>query len=184
MEIIVCRHTQTNHNRDRVYSGHINVSLNPTGQQQADTLADQIVALDGPPVGAVLCSDLARAMYLGKAVGERAGVAPTYTPALREVHIGQMAGYVREDAFVQFPDEQHRTANPDFDFRDIGGESAAEVIKRQQAFLVAWKGQLEYEGVERMVVVGHGTALRLLFRDTLRLIERLHEQGEYQIISL
>lgn len=184
MEIIICRHTQTNHNRDRVYSGHINVSLNQTGIQQATTLAEQVTALEGSPIGAVLCSDLARAMYLGKAIADRVEITPLYTPALREVNIGQMAGYTREDTFIRFPDERHRTTNQDFDFSDIGGESAANVITRHHNFLVSSIQQLQYRDIQRVVVVGHGTALRLLFRDTFGLIDTLHEQGEYQIVSM
>lgn len=184
MEIIVCRHTKTDHNEARIYSGHIDIGLNKVGLQQSDTLAEQLVALDGPPIGAVLCSDLSRAAYLGKAIGQRANVIPVFTSALREVNIGLMAGVVREDAPVHFPDIRHRTDNRHFDFRDIGGENAADVIERHQTFLARAIQHLDSSGVQRIVVVGHGTALRLVFRDTFNLIEKLHEQGEYQIVSL
>lgn len=183
VEIILCRHTQTDHNQNRIYSGHIDVGLNQVGRQQSDVLAGQISSLDGRKIGAILCSDLSRAVYLGMAIGERIDVVPTFTPLLREVHIGGMAGHVREEAMILFPDKHHQTNNPDFDYRDIGGESAVQVIERHQGFLTTERQRLEADGVERIVVVGHGTSLRLLFRDTFGLITQLHDQGEYQIVS-
>lgn len=183
VEIILCRHTLTDHNQKRIYSGQIDISLNQTGRRQADLLAAQISLLDGPSIGTILCSDLARAVYLGMAIGERVDVLPTFTEALREVHIGGMAGYVREEAEILFPDNQYRTSNPDFDFRDVGGESAEQVIDRHRTFLDRERPRLNEEGVERIVVVGHGTSLRLVFRDALKLIGHLHSQGEYQLVS-
>lgn len=183
MEIIVCRHTQTDHNRDRIYSGQIDIELNQTGRQQAAVLARQVSELSGPPIGAILCSDLSRAAYLARAIGELVDITPMFAPALREVNIGGMAGHVREEALILFPDNHHRTNNPDFDYRDINGENAVQVIDRQRDFLAAEKQRFEAAGVERIVIIGHGTALRLLFRDTLGLITALHDQGEYQLIS-
>lgn len=136
-----------------------------------------------PPIGAVLSSDLLRAASLAELIGKRAGVTPILDPALREVHIGQIAGLVREDALTSFPLERHKTANPSFDYTDIGGESADGVRQRHLDFLGREIRKLEIQGVQKVVVVGHGTSLRLVFQYTLHLIDLLHEQGEYQVID-
>lgn len=180
MKILLCRHTQTDDNRDRIFSGQNNAPLNETGWQQAQTLTDTIMQLVHPPIGAVLSSDLLRAVSLAELIGERAGVTPILDPALREVHIGQMAGLRREDALSRFPLERHKTASPNFDYTDIGGESAEGVRQRHLNFLGREIQQLEMQGVQNVVVVGHGTSLRLVFQYTLRLIDNLHRQGEHQ----
>ena len=42
-------------------------------------------------------------------------------------------------------------------------------------------GSLDMDDVlPRVVLVGHGTAMRLVFRDTFGLIKELHQQGECQ----
>lgn len=183
MELIVCRHTQTDHNSQRVYSGQIDIELNDTGRKQANTLADEIVGLanqvaDGGLIRAIVSSDLQRAAYLARAIGARIGVTPQLTPDLREVHIGSMAGMVREEALKRFPEERHKTANPHFDFTDIGGEDAHTVLRRQHAVLDMLRET--YGHGQCFVVIGHGTALRLLFKEDLGLIDKLHDQGDFQ----
>lgn len=120
MEIILCRHTRTSDNHNRIYSGQNDIALDAVGRKQARALASTVVRLAGPPVGAVLSSNLIRAASLAELIGEQAGVTPHLDRALREVHIGQMAGLMREDALKRFPLERHKTANPDFDYTDIG----------------------------------------------------------------
>jgi len=183
MEIILCRHTRTGDNHKRIYSGQNDIALDAVGWKQARTLASTVVRLAGPPVGAVLSSNLIRAASLAKLIGGRAGVTPHLDRALREVHIGQMAGLMREDALKRFPLERHKTANPGFDYTDIGGESADNVRRRHLDFLSREIQKLEAQGVQRVVAVGHGTSFRLVFQYTLRSIAKLHEQGEYQLIT-
>jgi glucosyl-3-phosphoglycerate phosphatase len=129
MEIILCRHTQTNDNRNRIYSGQNDVELDETGWEQARLLTSKVVRLAGPPIGAVLSSNLLRAVSLAELVGEQVGFAPILHPALREVQ------------------------------------------------------KLRAQGVQRTMIVGHGTSFRLVFQYTLRSITQLHDQGEYQLIA-
>ena len=178
MELIVCRHTQTDHNDQKIYSGQLNPELNETGRKQAEALADQIAALG--PVRAIVSSDLLRAAYLADAIGVRTGVTPQLTPDLREVHIGSMAGMVREAALAKFHEERYQTSNPHFDYTEIGGETAAAVLARHHAVLDMLRETYGYH--HRSVIVGHGTALRLLFKEDLRLIDKLHRQGDYQVV--
>ena len=178
--LVLCRHTQTDHNLGRVYSGQLNVPLNQTGMAQVDTLAPQVASLGG--ICAVLSSDLTRAATLGHRIRDIAGVRLRLLTDLREASIGRLEGFTREEFPQKFQGDRYRTSNPAFDFTDVGGESAERVIARQLRALRVAQYYLELSGMDvaRVVVVGHGTALRLLFRDHFGLIEALHEQGEYQ----
>ena len=180
-QLVICRHTQTDHNFQRRYTGQMNIPVNTTGRKQAQRLADRIAELPG--ICGILSSDLRRTMYLAKAIGHRTGFTPIALPALREVALGTLEGLTKKEVAARHPGTTFRTSDPQFDFRAVGGEQARDVIRRQlQAlqraetlFASAAAGQMA-----RVIVVGHGTALRLLFRDHLRLIGSLHEQGDCQ----
>lgn len=179
--LVLCRHTQTDHNRERIYSGQIDIDLNETGIKQAETVARQIASLPG--VCGVLSSNLIRARKLGLRIGELAGVGVKLTDDLREVHLGVLQGFRKEEFPQLYRGEQFNTSNPAFDFTLVGGEKAADVIARYMRALAKAQRYFDICGMSdaRVVVVGHGTALRLVFRDYLGLFTgKLHEQGEYQ----
>jgi len=178
--LVLCRHPQTDHNLGRIYSGQMDVPLNATGLAQVNTLAPQVAGLGG--ICAVISSDLTRTATLAHRIRDLAGVRLRLLTDLREASIGRLEGLTREEFPQKFQGDRYRTSNPAFDFTDIGGESAERVIARQLRGLRVAQYYLELSGMDvaRVVVVGHGTALRLLFRDHLGLIEALHEQGEYQ----
>lgn len=181
--VVLCRHTQTDHNVRRIFSGQLDVPLNSTGIGQANTLAPRVAGLGG--ICIVLGSNLQRAAYLAERIGKLAGVRVKLTPDLREASVGQLEGLTR----AQFPQkcqgEKFHTSNPDFDFRSVGGERAADVIERQLRALRRAEPYLELSGAQtaRVVVVGHRTALRTLFQHRLGVIRELHEQGDYQEIA-
>lgn len=179
--IIICRHTQTDHNVERRYTGQMDVQVNQIGRAQAAHVAQQIARLPG--IRAVLSSDLQRTRYLAATIGRLTGRQPVLLPGLREVALGTLEGCTKAEVVARYPDPTYRTSNPKFDFRGDGGEDAGAVIRRQINALQAMAPLLVTSSrnqTARLVVVGHGTALRLLFRDHLGLIDRLHEQGEYQ----
>lgn len=178
--IVLCRHTQTQHNIRRIYTGQLDIPLNRTGISQANSLAANIAALDG--ICVVLSSDLQRAAYLANGIGRLANAPVRLLRGLREASVGRLEG----STWAQFPhkyrDWQFQTINSSFDFGKAGGERAVAVIERQ---LLALRAAIPYlklstAPITRVVVVGHGTAFRLLFRDRLQLIDELHEQGSYQ----
>ncbi len=178
--LVLCRHTETDHNRKRIYSGQLDVPLNATGRAQARSLAITVGRLDG--VCAVLSSDLTRTSTLGMAISTEAGVRLKLIRELREVSIGTLEGLRREEFPQRYRGDQFRTSNPNFDFTTVRGEKASDVITRYMYALRQAGRYFELCGarVARVVIVGHGTALRLVFKHHLGLIDELHEQGEYQ----
>lgn len=181
--LVLCRHTQTDHNKEGRYTGQMDVSVNETGQRQAQLLAPQVAALPG--VCGILSSDLQRTKYLATLIGQQTGYSPIFLRGLREVALGSLEGLTKAKVVASHPDLTFRTSNPRFDFQRVGGETAGMVIQRQiQALRHANNLFAGATGsIARVVVVGHGSALRLLFGYHLQLFGQLHEQGHYQEVD-
>ncbi len=184
VQLVICRHTQTDDNAQRRYTGQNDVSLNATGVEQAEQLAQKIAA--SFHVQSVLSSDLIRTQVLARKISETCSSVPPveFTPGLREADVGRMANLTKADALIQFPDSQYRSRNPFYDYRGIGGEYADDVASRciraidEEVFRVT---RLYEHELVTLVIVGHGTALRTVFVDRLRLFRKLHEQGDFQV---
>lgn len=180
---VICRHTETDHNLARILSGQIDVPVNRTGAAQADKLARQVGALGG--IVRVIGSDLKRTTHLGAKICQLTGMSYGPRVQFREAGLGRLEGLRREEFPEQYRTDRFRTSLPNFDFTPVGGESAQQVVAR---YLAAMQAANRFffgarSEVTRLVIVGHGTALRLVFRDHFGLIDKLHEQGEYQEVD-
>jgi broad specificity phosphatase PhoE len=180
---VICRHTQTDHNLARILSGQIDVPVNETGATQADNLAQQVGALGG--IVRVIGSDLRRTTHLGTKICRQTGMSYGPNVQFREAGLGRLEGLRREEFPEEYRTDRFRTSLPTFDFTPVGGESAQQVVDR---YLAAMRAATRFffgarSEVARLVIIGHGTALRLVFRDHFGLIEKLHEQGEYQEVD-
>lgn len=181
LRLIICRHTQTDDNAQRIYTGQNNVFLNETGEAQADALADRLAIFDR--VVAVVASDLWRTTEVARRIATRLGLIPILMPDLREVDVGKMSGLLKIEAVERYPGEHHRTSLPHFDFTDIGGESNTAVVARYEralGYIVNRFGEPFLEDAPHVILVGHGTALTRVFAQQHRVIEKLHAQGEFQ----
>jgi broad specificity phosphatase PhoE len=167
----------------RILSGQIDVQVNQTGAAQADNLARQVATLDG--IVGVVGSDLKRTTHLGTKICRQVRKPYASDTRFREAGLGRLEGLRREEFPEEYRTDQYRTSLPTFDFTPVDGESAPQVVARYLAAMqTANRFFSDGRGdVARLVIVGHGTALRLVFRDHFRLIDKLHEQGEYQEVN-
>lgn len=183
VRLVLCRHTQTDHNLNRVYSGQMDISLNETGIEQAELLGVKIAREF--TVHRIVTSDLNRAYVTACKIAFPNNMPPMCVePRLREVDVGRMTGLAKTVVEVEFPDEKYRSSKDRYDYRDIGGECAEDVWLRCKAAIEQHALDLyesNPEGIPTLVVVGHGTALRTMFVSRLRAFEKLHEQGDYQV---
>lgn len=181
--VVIGRHTQTDHNLRRILSGQIDVPVNATGARQADDVAARVAALGG--IVAVTGSDLKRTVHLGAKIANRTGLTYVRNPRFREAGLGRLEGLRREELPEQYQTDQYRTSLPDFDFTAVGGENADQVVARYIEGMRA--AERFFDGatgaVARLVIIGHGTALRRVFRDHFGVIDKLHEQGEFQEVD-
>ena len=110
-------------------------------------------------------------------------VVPQKDPRLREITLGQLDGMLKTEVKQLYPEKKHSTRSSRFDFSDVGGESRIQVIQRYVAFfddVVSTLGITRGRCLPNIVVVGHGTALRI-FLEHLGIPCQL-EQGHYQRI--
>jgi broad specificity phosphatase PhoE len=185
VRLVLCRHTQTQHNLEgRISGAREHAVLNDTGLEQARILTAQLKFMCPRPV-AIISSDLVRTAQVAAIISPSLGDLPVQADKrLREVDVGTIGGMLKKDAAAAFPEPHHRTFAPDYDFRDIGGESRDEVIERQ---IAAFRDTLVEHGWPTcshplsVIVVGHGTALRTMLGH-LGTGLTLHAQGEYQVI--
>lgn len=160
LELVVVRHGLTAWNRQRRYQGQRDIPL-----LLPEALADLTrlrEALAGERFDAVHCSDLTRCRQTLAHVLEVDERATRFDPRLRELDFGEYEGHTWETlrerpAYRDWIDSQGERAPP-------GGESAAAMRAR----LEAWQSELfaaaRREGHRRVLAVTHGGVIRELRR--------------------
>ncbi|MEH6639236.1 MAG: histidine phosphatase family protein [Porticoccaceae bacterium] len=151
--LLLVRHGQTAANVDKVWHGHTDTPLNPTGQQQTVKLGKYFHNYM-PEIHAIYSSPLERARHTAEQIAEGGGHSINIDPRLVEFGIGEWEGRSFDDLknetdFVDrmMTDEHHRAP---------GGETRYEVTQR---FLTAVEGFWHSHSNENVVVVAHGLAI-------------------------
>lgn len=155
MILTFVRHMETDWNAEgRFTSQAFHLRLNATGIAQAEAMAAR---LEQFPFETVYSSDQIRALETATIIAARhPRIKAFLTDArLREVNAGSCVGKVSSEVTEPI----FQTRHPSFDYRSIGGECRADVIARQKSFLADIR---KNDGRGECLVVGHGTALRVL----------------------
>ena len=147
---MLVRHGETVHNVAGIAQGWNDSALSPLGVQQVERLAKRI-AVEKPD--AIFSSPLQRALTTAQAISEATGVAIRTLDDLREMNYGRWEGRSFLDVRRE-DDEIYRRWIADADCPCPGGESHNDVYQRMKRALDAIEG-------ERVVVVTHGTAIRI-----------------------
>jgi broad specificity phosphatase PhoE len=182
VRLVLCRHTQTDDNVERRYTGQSDVPLNSIGVIQARLLALRIA--EEFHVRRIVSSDLLRARTVSQFIAAACEASVMMDARLREVAVGQMTGLSRSVGHARFPFSKYRSSNSMYDYRDIGGEDAFEVSHRHRSAIDEHSLRLSADyphELPTLVVVGHATALRTLFIDRLHTFEKIHDQGDFQV---
>ncbi len=150
------QHMETDRNAEGRFTAQVfHIRLNSTGIAEAERMAD---CLQDSRFTAIFCSDQIRAIETAVIIAcrhEEAGYIVT-DQRLREVNVGKLVG-VRQ---AEVAEPLYKTRHPNFDFRPAGGESKSDVIGRLCAFIGQVKA--DYYNTGEVLIVGHGTALRVL----------------------
>ncbi len=156
--LFLARHGETDWNRERRIQGWTDVPLNAEGFRQAQALAETLRPLRPRRV---FVSDLQRSRQTGEVVSQILGLPLVIDHRLREVHRGELDGYLVDIARVQFPEFFQEWERRPYDARPPGGESARDAEGRVRQFLQDW-----WPCLDHAVIIGH-RLLNLVFHHLL-----------------
>lgn len=183
----LARHTQSEDNANRIISGRTcNPVLTNQGIEQAQLLAEKILndlrANGRFAFGfSIHHSSLVRTQQVAEILsarfrGERHVIGRLYRSIfLDEVHVGSYEGQHR-DVLAQDAAQNplYDLKQPNFDFRDVGGESADDAFAR-------FYGKIKRIQADQSnlvtIVIAHGSIIRLTGARLGKNFE--HPQGEY-----
>lgn len=130
--IILCRHGETDWNREGRYQGRTDVPLNERGRQQARELADRLAKRR---IDAVYSSTLARAYETALEIARVHGRPVRRDPRLDEIDQGLWEGLRRDEIARRHPRELSAWQHHPIDLRLPEGETLEEVRVRVRAAL-------------------------------------------------
>ncbi|GAB97071.1 putative phosphoglycerate mutase [Kineosphaera limosa] len=162
--LAIVRHGITDHNASTIWQGHLDTSLNATGQAQAHAAARALSRME--PVF-VRSSDLRRARHTAEAIAAACGLELVIDERLREIDVGAWQGMAQHEV-VQHYSQLWEAINGGQDLaRGEHGESVADVVRRARPAVDDAIAALP-EG-ELGLLVTHGVTARALVADLIGL---------------
>ena len=160
-EIIIIRHGETEWNKTGRFQGQSDVPLSPEGHAQAALLGQH---LDVGHADAFYASDLIRTMETAAPLAARLGLTVVPDPALRELHFGAWEGRFFSEIDTEDPETlKHFYRDPEH--ANIPDSEDFSVFQKRIAGRVRTIAT-EHRG-ERVIIVSHGAAIRILIADIL-----------------
>jgi broad specificity phosphatase PhoE len=151
--LILVRHGESEGNRDRTFTQHVDVALTERGIAQART-AGEIVAKRFR-VSRLIASPYARAYRTAELIGEVLGLEVEIEPALREQSFGVFAGQPYESLLSGAAYHE----GPRWNWRPSDGESLIDVYERAVPALE----RIAEESIgQDVVIVSHGGVMLAL----------------------
>jgi broad specificity phosphatase PhoE len=195
--LILCRHGESEGNRDRRFGGHGLASLTQRGRAQALATGAR---LQRRGADALYSSDLPRAQETAELIGQQLALTAQLTDALRERSVGIFTGLRFDEARERYPAEYSVLLRREPDAVPPEGESYLQCQERVVAFLE--QALREHQG-QRIVLVSHHLTLHLAVMHILglpltaagpRVYVQIHncalhrferyEDGNWQVIAL
>ena len=156
--IYLCRHGQTEWNREGRLQGRTESDLTPLGRLQAEAMADllfDLVAREPAAVWTLVAIPLRRARMTAEVIGRRLGLPLAFDERLLEIDVGEWSGRLRDEVRGENP---HLASDDDWGFQAPGGETYDGMMAR----IAGWLVEQAVEPERRLIVVSHGVAGRLL----------------------
>lgn len=154
MKIYVIRHGLTELNKKKLLNGQIDEPLAPEGFDQAKAAAKDIPK----SVTYIYASSMLRTMQTAEIIGANIGVPLYGEDALREMHMGSVAGK-SWDTIKSGQELKKKHRSMQFDYRSEGGDTAEDFKKRVTGFLKIINDK-HCDG--EVLIVTHGGVVRLL----------------------
>lgn len=162
MQIILMRHGETDCNKDGIWMGRkLDVSINDAGRAQIQATIPELRTFN-PDL--IIASPMKRTKESAEIIEESLGVPIEFDDRLMEIDVGSVTGKTREEAaeLLGMPLEEvvrlYRVG--EYDYTNIGGESAQHILSRIKSFLV----DLAQREEQSVIVMSHGGIVRTMHR--------------------
>jgi len=157
VRFIIIRHGYSLGNKEKRFTGQMDVSLDEIGYSQAKSTADYI--LKNFKVDSIYSSDLSRAYETVKPIADVLGKEIHKCKDLREADVGEWQGKLIEDVKNEYAENFAFYKEDPGHARFVGGESYADVMYRSRQALE----KIAEENEGKTVVIGtHGGVVRAL----------------------
>jgi broad specificity phosphatase PhoE len=172
-ELVLVRHGETVHNAAGIAQGWNDSELSETGVRQVERLA---LRLAKHGVTAIYSSPLGRALETANRIAAAVSLDVEQLEDLREMSYGEWEGRSFLDVRREYENDYQRWIS-DADHASPGGESHNHVLRRmERAFDTIEANGNHHHRPRRVVVVTHGTAIRIGATALLRIPVRAARQ--------
>lgn len=158
VNLIIVRHGCSISNKEKRFTGHLDIPLSDEGKMQAELVSNYIY--DNFKVDAIYSSDLSRARDTVKPLADKLGLEIIETEKLRETNAGIWQGMLLEDIRVKYPEDFLKFKYSPGLFKFNGGESYEEVMARARSIITEIA---QNDNNKTVVIATHGGFIRALF---------------------
>jgi broad specificity phosphatase PhoE len=159
--LILCRHGESEGNRERRFGGHSPTRLTAHGRAQARAAGARL-ARSG--IDVIYSSDLVRAAETAELIAAQLGITVRATSALRERSVGELTGLTFEEAKASYPDAYAALLRTEAGACPPGGETYAQCRGRAAELLD--RVLAEHAGA-RILLVSHSITIAQLIQHML-----------------
>jgi broad specificity phosphatase PhoE len=164
MDIVICRHGETDDNVKKKLQGRIESSINEHGKIQAKLIAEK---LKDEKFDHVFCSPQLRCRQTISEIMKHHKNKVDYRKELMEIDIGKYSGMDKHEIESKFPGDWVERVDNKYEFMHEGGESYKQADEfRVKPFLKELK---EKYSSRKILIVTHGGICRLLLGNILGL---------------
>ncbi|MEK6957534.1 MAG: histidine phosphatase family protein [archaeon] len=165
MELVLCRHSETDYNKEKRYQGRTDNPLNGNGIAQAKLIGEKLSA---EKFYAAFTSPLRRCTQTAEQIlSFQKGLNSTSLEALIELDYGLFSGLTPKEITQKFPGEWEKKVENPYEFVHPNGESYKGVDERRVRPLLA-EFREKYASRKILVVTHQGTG-RLIIGSMLGL---------------
>lgn len=159
-EIILVRHGETDMNKNHLYFGHLDPSLNETGKKQLEASKYSLRKIENiDKISEIFCSPLKRCTESLDILEISKNIKINYDDEFKELNFGIFEGKTYKEICENYPEEVKRMKAEWRTFKVEGAESLEELEKRVVAKL---EKIFETKKGEKILVVAHAGVIKIL----------------------
>lgn len=161
--LILIRHGETPHNRDKRYQGHRDTSLTREGKRQTREIA---LRLRDEPLDAIYSSDLKRTRYMAEVINSYHSLKTNILPELREIDFGDWEGKTYNEIQREWKGLLSGWEKEPSKIKIPRGESIKDLAERIRSTI---KKIISKHPDQRIAIITHGGPIRIILMDALGL---------------